>query len=279
MKHLLSALAIALPSSASARASTTTVGAQVTGLTAAAPRRSGHSKRWLELLSSALLCVVSAPALASVATYTNENEWRAAVGTYALENFDGFTAGAQVSSLPSLGLSLDKLGAYDAYPAIYDNRCGADLKSGVNMLINFGYPCQFTPVGDLVFRPLPGSEILAMAYWNTGGGDRTRLEFFDANGAVMGSIIADGGLSFVGIVSTVAPSWMRINEYSGNTIFSIDDLQVAGQIAGRSSDVRAPQIAERISDVPEPQTLALMLAGLMLAARGRQGRRAASNAG
>jgi hypothetical protein len=82
----------------------------------------------------------------------------------------------------------------------------------------------------------------------------------------MGSIIADGGLSFVGIVSTVAPSWMRISEYSGNTIFSIDDLQVAGQIAGRSSDV------------PAPQTLALMLAGLMLAARGRQGRHTASNA-
>ena len=121
---------------------------------AAARRGSGHSTGWLELLSSALLCAVSAPALASVTTYTDETAWRAAVGTYALENFDGFAAGAQVSTLPSLGLSLDKLGAYDAYPAIYDNRCGADLKSGVNMLINFGYPCSFTPRGDLVFRSL-----------------------------------------------------------------------------------------------------------------------------
>lgn len=223
---------------------------------AAARRRSGHSTGWLELLSSAVLFVVSAPALASVVTYTDESAWRAAAGTYTLENFDGFTAGAQVSTLPSLGLSLDKLGAYNAYPAIYDNACGADIKSAPNMLINFGYPCSFTPVGDLVFRPLRGVDILAMAYWNTGGGDRTRLEFFDGNGNVMGSIIANGGLSFVGIVSTVAPSWMRISEYSGNTIFSIDDLQVAG----------------RISSVPEPQTLALMLAGLMFAVRGRQGR-------
>jgi hypothetical protein len=156
----------------------------------------------------------------------------------------GITAGAQVSTLPSLGLSLDKLGAYNAYPAIYDNRCGADLKSGVNMLINFGYPS--------------GSNILAMGYWNTGGNDRTKLEFFDANGTVMGSIIADYGLRFVGIVSTVAPSWIRIREDGGNQIFSIDDLQVAGQISGQSSGI------------PEPQTLTLMLAGLMLAARGRQ---------
>ena len=222
----------------------------------------------MKYLLSALaiaLSVISAPALASVVTYTDEGAWRTAAGSYALENFDGFTGGDQVSTLPLLGLSLDKLGAYDAYPAIYDNRCGADIKSAPNMLINFGYPCQFTPVGDLVFRPLPGSEILAMAYWNTGGGDRTRLEFFDTNGTVMGSIIADGGLSFVGLVSTVAPSWMRISEYSGNTIFSIDDLQVGG----------------RVQAIPEPQTLALllgglMLAGLMRAARGRQDRHTAS---
>lgn len=231
---------------------------------AAARRRSGHSTGWRELLSCVLLFVVSTPTLATVVTYTSETAWRAAVGTYALENFDGFTGGAQVSTLPSLGLSLDKLGSYNVYPAIYDNTCGADIKSAPNMLMNFGYPCSFTPVGDLVFRPLPGSNILAMAYWNTGGGDRTRLEFFDANGTVMGSIIADGGLSFVGIVSTVAPAWMRISEYTGNTLFSIDDLQVAGQIAGRSSGV------------PEPQTLALMLAGLMFAARGRKGRRSAT---
>ena len=233
---------------------------------AAARRRSGQSSGWLELLASALLCVVSAPALASVTTYTDETAWRAAAGTYALENFDGFAAGAQVSALPSLGLSLDKLGAFDAYPAIYDNRCGADLKSGVNMLINFGYPCDLDLKGDLVFRPLSGSNILAMGYWNTGGGDRTKLEFFDATDAVMGSIIADYGLRFVGLVSTVAPSWIRISEDGGNKIFSIDDLQVAGQIAGGSSGV------------PEPQTLALMLAGLMFAARGRKGRRAASTA-
>lgn len=203
-----------------------------------------------------MLFGVSAPVWASVATYTNEAAWRAAVGTYALENFDGFTAGAQISTLPSLGLSLDPLGAYNAYPAIYGNQCGADIKSAPNMLINFGYPCSFTPVGDLVFRPLQGASILAMAYWNTGGGDRTRLEFFDANSNLMGSIIADGGLSFVGLVSTVAPAWMRISEYSGNTIFSIDDLQVAGNI----------------SSVPEPPTLALLLAGLMIATRRQRGR-------
>jgi hypothetical protein len=227
---------------------------------AAARRRSGPFTGWRELLSTALLCVVSAPAVATVVTYTDETAWRAAVGTYTLENFDGFTGGAQVSSLPSLGLSLDKLGAYNTYPAIYDNQCGADLKSGVNMLINFGYPCDLNLKGDLVFRPLAGSNILAMGYWNTGGNDRTKLEFFDANGTVMGSIIADYGLRFVGIVSTVAPSWIRIREDGGNQIFSIDDLQVAGQIAGGSSGV------------PEPQTLALMLAGLMFAARGRKGR-------
>lgn len=223
---------------------------------------STHQTGWIARLFSALLFAAAVPALASVMTYTDESAWRAAAGTYALENFDGFTAGAQVSTLPKLGLSLDKLGAYDAYPAIYDNQCGADLKSGVNMLINFGYPCQFEPKGDLVFRSLPGSEIMAMGYWNTGGGDRTKLEFFDANGTLMGSVIADYGVRFVGIVSTVSPAWMRISEDGGNTIFSIDDLQVGGQISG----------------IPEPQTLVLLLAGLMFAARGWQGRRTASNA-
>ena len=120
-----------------------------------------------------MLFVVSAPALASVVTYTDESAWRAAAGTYTLENFDGFTAGAQVSTLPSLGLSLDKLGAYNAYPAIYDNACGEDIKSAPNMLINFGYPCSFTPVGNLVFRPLRGVDIPVMAVLNTRGGYRT----------------------------------------------------------------------------------------------------------
>lgn len=263
MKQLLSALAIALVS-ASPGTSTPTVSAQARGLTAAARRRSGHSSGWLALLSSALLCGVSAPALASVVTYTDESAWRTAAGTYVLENFDSFTAGTQVSTLPSLGLSLDKLGAYNAYPAIYTQNCGGDVQSGVNTLINFGYPCDLDLKGDLVFRPLSGSNILAMGYWNTGGNDRTKLEFFDANGTVMGSIIADYGLRFVGIVSTVAPSWIRIREDGGNQIFSIDDLQVAGQIAGGSSGV------------PEPKTFALMLAGLMLAARRRQGRHEAS---
>lgn len=261
MKHLLSAIA-----SADVRASTTTVCAQVRGLTAASRRSSGHSSGWLALLLSALLCVVSAPAFASVVTYTDESAWREAAGTYALENFDGFTAGAQISTLPSLGLALDKLGAYNAYPAIYKNNCGGSSKSGLNTLVNFGYPCVIGTKGDLVFRQLPGSNILAMGYWNTGGDDSTKLAFFDANNTAMGSITAAVGLRFVGLVSTEAPTLIRITAVAGNLVFSIDDLQVAGQIAGRSSDV------------PAPQTFALMLAGLMLVARGRRGRHAASNA-
>ncbi len=214
---------------------------------------------WRGLLSSTLLLVLAAPAAGAVVTYSDQTAWRVAAGSYVMENFDGLTAGAQISSLPTLGIAFDKLGSYDAYPAIYDNNCGGNPTSGTQMLINFGYPCQFQPVGDLVLRPTPGSQILSLGYWNTGGDDTTKLEFFDASNQLLGSITSTSGLSFIGIVSDVGASWVRISEVAGNSIFSIDDLQVG----------------TRTTNLPEPQTPALMLAGLLLAARSRRVRRTA----
>ncbi len=187
--------------------------------------------------------VSAAPARAQVVTYTDEDLWRLAAGTYALETFDGFTAGTQISTLSNLGVSLDALDGSGAFPAAYDNYCGGSPRSGVNTLINFGYPCSFTPKGDLVFRPLAGVTIYSLGYWNTGGDDATQLQFFDVNDQLLGSmqITAYG---FIGIVSTVAAYRVRISEIGGNTIFGIDDLQI-----GTTS----------VSAVPEPSTFALTL--------------------
>ena len=203
-----------------------------------------RSKLFVVAMLASIVSVESAQA--QVVTYTDENLWRLAAGTYSLETFDGFTAGTQISTLSNLGLSLDVLDGSGAYPAAYDNYCGGSPRSGVNTLINFGYPCSFTPKGDLVFRPLAGLSIYSLGYWNTGGDDATQLQFFDVNDQLLGStqITAYG---FIGIVSTVAAYRGRISEVGGNTIFGIDDLQVGTASA---------------SAVPEPSTYALMAAGL-----------------
>jgi len=160
------------------------------------------------------------------ATYTDEATWRAAAGSWVLEDFEGISPGTQVSSLPGLGVSFDTLNDNVTFPSVQlRSSTGGFAVSGSNIFLNdidFATPGR----GPITLQPLnSGDGITAIGYWNTGGDDTTIL-MLDRHGNPLESLESGLGLTFVGIVSAIPATNAVISPGMGNTYFTIDDLQL-----------------------------------------------------
>lgn len=178
--------------------------------------------------------IVTLCAQSALATgFSNENDWRTAVGgVWSQENFEGFAELTGVTTLPSVGLDLDPLqnGGLATVRSAFS--VGGDFHTGPNVLLNGPF---FPGNGDATLRATGGGLIYALGYWNVGGDDRTTLAFHRADGSVIESIDTPSltsNLAFQGIVSAEGAAYVTIHELSGNQWWSIDDLQVAAPAPG-----------------------------------------------
>ncbi len=165
---------------------------------------------------------------------TDEAAWQAAAGgNVPVEQFESYYAigspfggpSDQVKALPALGIVFDS-SIPGAYPGVYTNTFQAH--SGTNQLANFGG--GLGDFADYNIRPEPGKAIYAMGLWQCDPQGDLTLDAFDANGALVGSIVAhinDGsGNSFAGFTSTVPITLVIVRGAEGDGWNHLDDLQV-----------------------------------------------------
>lgn len=135
----------------------------------------------------------------------------------------------------------------------------------------------FTPVGsnitDVTFF-LPGSNGAAPAFVSAFGAvfsdidlaTSTHLDFFDRNNALLASVFAPAGttanqsLSFIGVLFNAGELIGRVRITSGTT--ALGGLEAPGTDLVAMDDF---VFAEPVAAVPEPMTLALVGAGLVVA--------------
>jgi len=212
-----------------------------------------HASRSALVAATAL--AVASPVIGTL--YTDRTAWRAAAPGWMLESFDTIAPGTQVSSLPSLGLTLDVLKDGTHYPSVQTtDGFGGVSVSSPNVLFNAIVPA-LGGLGLFVIRPAAaGATITALGCFNTGGDDGVVVEFCDAGGAVIEASGAVTVASFVGIVNASGAASVRIVPSGGNGFFSADDLHV---VAGGQ---------EAVEPIPMESRAGLLVLVAMLAALG-----------
>lgn len=208
------------------------------------------------LIFASLVAVTNHRACAAVMTFngdsTDEADWQAAAGATSLENFESYSAGVQISSLPALGLSFDEL-AGGGYPVTYLFSEGPP--HGPMQLANFpngiGGSNQFD---DIVAHVLPGYEITAFGYWNGDGqSDTLFATAYDESDNVIATIGAFKD-QFAGLVADTAIARIVFDGTTGDGWDHMDGLQTNALA------------------VPEPATVWLLVTGcvgLMMYRRAR----------
>ncbi|MCC6642047.1 MAG: hypothetical protein IT386_12880 [Deltaproteobacteria bacterium] len=188
-------------------------------------------------------CTISAPASATFTAFNGalpeEALWQAAAAPTALEDFESYSGGTQISSLSSLNLTFDEL-AGGGHPQAYGF---SGTPYGPMQLGNFPNGVNETNRwNDIVARPAPGSVLQAMGFWNGDGQADTLFAFaYDASGALLGSVGALQG-TFAGFVSDTPVAWVTFDGNTGDGWNHLDGLQVGA--------------------IPEPATALLVLCGL-----------------
>ncbi|TWT45256.1 hypothetical protein RAS1_16780 [Phycisphaerae bacterium RAS1] len=168
-----------------------------------------------------------------------------------LEDFDSYSDGANVASLPGLHVSFDDpLPFAQAYEASH-----IFARSEPNQLAN--RPPDSDVNNPYIIRPEPGLLISALGLWETSstpaGIDQLRLTAFDGNGLILGSVDTPfAGVAFAGFVVSSGASRVEIS--------------VLGNADGRNGfdDLQ-------IGTVPEPATVSLLVvaAGIIALRRRR----------
>ncbi len=184
-----------------------------------------------KLLSFALCClfvlISSNTALAAFVTYNGgaaaEFDWQTDAGTTVLENFESYSVGTQISSLPALGIGFDTL-AGGGFPNIYNH--GRGTPHGPFHLANF--PNGRNAINrwdDIVLQVAPGSQITALGYWNGDGQwDTLVATAYDSSDNVLGSVGAFTG-TFAGFISDVSISRVVFDGNTGDGWNHLDGLQ------------------------------------------------------
>jgi hypothetical protein len=174
-----------------------------------------------------LLLAANGDALAEFATYNGttdaESAWQAAAHMSYLEDFEPYTPGTQIPSLPSLGVTFDEL-AGGGYPFAYLFSEGpphgpmhlGNFPNGINSINQWN---------DVIMRPMPDYRITAFGFWNGDGQyDTYAATAYDANGNALGSIGAYKD-TFAGCISDTAISYVIFDGNTGDGWNHLDGLQ------------------------------------------------------
>jgi len=186
-------------------------------------------KRLLVGLLTSLLMVgmLSSNVLASFTTYNGgsaaETDWQKASGATNLENFESYSAGTQISDLPTLGVGFDLL-AGGGFPVTY--RHGRGTPHGPMHLANFpGGINNRNRWDDITLHVLDGYKITALGFWNGDGqGDTLTASAYDASNNVIGSVGAFRS-TFAGFTSDIPISYVVFDGVTGDGWNHLDGLQ------------------------------------------------------
>jgi hypothetical protein len=176
-------------------------------------------------LFALLMAIANENALAGFTTYSVESNWQTAAGTTLLEDFETYSEGTQISSLPSLGIGFESL-AGGGFPNIYN--AGGGTPYGPLHLGNFPNGInEINQWDDIVLYALPGYQITALGFWNGDGQNDTLIgtAYDDANN-VLGSVGAFKG-TFAGFTSDIAISRVVFDGNTGDGWNHLDGLQIA----------------------------------------------------
>ena len=160
-------------------------------------------------------------------TYTGgasiESDWQNDADETVLENFETYTAGTQLSSIPSLGLNIDQLSG-GGYPQIYlytettphGSKQLGNFPNGVNYINRWN---------SIVMHVQNGYQITAFGFWNGDGqADTLVAEVYDSNNILLGSIGAFKG-RFAGCITEKAISKIIFKGDTGDGWNHLDGLQ------------------------------------------------------
>lgn len=203
--------------------------------------------RLLPALLTLLLATATSSVSASFVTFTGglveEANWRAAVGNYALEDFESYAEGTQIASLPALGIKFDELSgggfpqAYLFGGTPYGPMHLGNFPNGINSINQWD---------DTVVHVLPGWTIYGFGFWNGDGqADTLVARAYDASGNLLGSVGAFKD-TFAGFFSDVPVESLVFDGNTGDGWNHLDGLQTGFQN----------------SAIPEPRTIVILLAGL-----------------
>ncbi len=206
------------------------------------------------------LTVANNAALAAFVIYNGstaeESNWQVAAGTAVTENFESYSEGTQISSLPALGISFDPL-AGGGYPQAY---LFGGTPHGPMHLANF--PNGINSINrwdNIVVNVLPGYEITAFGFWNGDGQSDTLVATaFDTSNNILGSVGAFRG-TFTGFISDIAISRVVFDGNTGDGWNHLDGLQT-----------------NAVSAVPLPAALPLFMSALSVFGIVAAGRRKVS---
>jgi hypothetical protein len=179
-------------------------------------------------------------------TYSDESTWQTVAAPTALEDFETYSAGVQISSLPALGIGFDVLDG-GGYPVTYNynNYTG----HGTMQLANF--PNGINDINkwdDISLYVLPGYEITALGFWNGDGQAATLTAYvYDASDNLIGSVGAYH-YNFAGFTSDTPISYVVFDGNTGDGWNHLDGLQTNASFTGT---------------VPAPATMLLFGVGLV----------------
>lgn len=180
------------------------------------------------ILASACFLGLAGSASAVTQTFDDESAWRSAVGgVYRFVDFDSVSAGTEVFTLPTLGLSLDPLND-GTQPTIQPySLTGGFVRSGPNNILNdadFTLPGR----GPITVRPINSSDrLFGFGLWNVGGDDTLSLTFLDSSGEIIASVVSASAFGFFGIVNDSGAASAVIDFVGGNGYAPTDDWQTA----------------------------------------------------
>lgn len=210
------------------------------------------TRKQLPFVLCALFLATANSALAASFTIFNggstaESNWQTAAGTSVLENFESFSVGAQIASLPALGIGFDTL-AGGGLPQIYlhftdvtgyGKQQLGNFPNGINSINRFD---------DIVLHVLPSYQITSLGFWNGDGqADTFWASAYDASNNLLGKVGAFQG-TFAGFISSVAISRVVFDGQTGDGWNHLDGLQT-NPVA--------------VNPVPEPSTILLLGTGLL----------------
>lgn len=187
---------------------------------------------------------------AAFISYADESTWQSAAGTFSLEDFESYSAGVQISSLPSLGIEFETLDG-GGFPVTY-NFGGpshgpmhlANFPNGINAINRYD---------DIILKANTGVFITALGFWNGDGqSDTLFATAYDASDNVVGTIGAFKD-TFAGFTSNDGVVRVVFDGNTGDGWNHLDGLQVS------------------TTPVPEPASGTLVALGLLSLSARRRG--------